>query len=326
MMRLVRRLRTLPMALLLLLPSSGCDRLRRWGAPEPISEADIAALHASPATPRTGKLTVFHLGHSLVGRDMPAMLQQLAGAGHAYDSQLGWGASLRQHWEPSEEIPGFDTENGHPRYRDVGQALDSGEYDALVLTEMVEIRDAIKWHHSAEYLQRFARRAWKHSPKTRVYLYETWHDIEHPEGFLTRIDRDLRMYWEQEILDRALAHDAMQQPIYVIPAGQVLARFIREVKKRGGVEGISRKEDLFATAEDGSQDTIHFGDLGAYLVAVVHYAVLYQRDPTGLPHALTNAGGEPMTAPSAEAARLMQEVTWEVLTHYPRTGVAQAVR
>jgi hypothetical protein len=39
-----------------------------------------------------GPLKTYHLGHSLVGRDMPAMLAQLAG--HEYHSQLGWSKAL----------------------------------------------------------------------------------------------------------------------------------------------------------------------------------------------------------------------------------------
>ena len=46
-----------------------------------------------PLPPPADPLATYHLGHSLVGRDMPAMLAQMAGHDHA--SQLGWGASLR---------------------------------------------------------------------------------------------------------------------------------------------------------------------------------------------------------------------------------------
>ena len=65
-----------------------------------------------------------------------------------------------------------------------------------------------------------------------------------------------------------------------------------------------------------------FVALGAYLVALTHYAVLYHRSPVGLPHQLTRADGTPADAPSAEAAALMQEVVWEVVQRHPETGVA----
>lgn len=283
-------------------------------APDPLNDADIDALYAKPLAAPEGPMAVYHVGHSLVGRDMPAMLAQLAGTGHSYESQLGWGAPLAAHWEPDVEVNGFDVENAHPRYRDAHEAVDSGEYDALILTEAVEIRDMIKYNDSWDYLARWAKAAWSANPDTRVYFYETWHPIDDPEGWLFRLDRDLEKYWEGEILDRALNADGVDRPIYVIPGGQVMARLARELEASGGVTGLRSYKDLFS-------DNIHFNDVGAYLIALTHYAVLYQRDPTGLPHELLKSDGSPAQAPTPEAAALMQRVVWEVATGYPRTMV-----
>ncbi|MEM9095984.1 MAG: hypothetical protein AAGC62_13520, partial [Pseudomonadota bacterium] len=71
----------------------------------------IDRLYSTKLEPVTQPLTTFHLGHSLVGRDMPAMVAQLAMAGHSYKSQLGWGTSMREHFEPDMTINGFDVEN-----------------------------------------------------------------------------------------------------------------------------------------------------------------------------------------------------------------------
>jgi hypothetical protein len=296
-----------------------------WAArrpPRPLPAAATEALYARPLSPPDRPLRVFHLGHSLVGRNIPAMLEQLAGGGHWHESQLGWGTSLRQHWDPGEAIAGFEVENAHPRFRPAAEALATGGYDALVLTEMVEIRAAIRWHASGDYLARWARAARAANPAARVYLYETWHHLDDPEGWLERIDRDLVRHWEDEVLRVALARDP-GGPIHIIPGGQVLARFVRAVEARGGVEGIADRRDLFALAPDGSRDTIHLNDLGAYLVALAHLAVLYHRNPAGLPHALLRADGTPADAPSAQAAALMQQVVWEVVRSYPKTGVAR---
>lgn len=283
--------------------------------PAPLSGAALDALYAAPLPPPGGPLSIFHLGHSLVGRDMPAMLAQLAGPDHRYDSQLGWGATLHSHWEPDVPVNGFAAENAHPRYRDAHDAVASGAYDAFVLTEMVEIRAAITYYDSWAYVARWAQAARAARPDVRVYLYETWHHLDDAEGFLARIDRDLARCWEGEILDRALAADGMDgQTVHVIPGGQVMARLARTLHDTGGVAGLTSHEDLFS-------DSIHFNDLGAYLMALTHYAVLYRRNPGGLPHALLSADGTPATAPSQDAATLMQRVVWEVVTGYPRTGV-----
>ncbi len=311
---MIARLKRQGSALLLLLLGA-CGMVSRCSLPEPLDKAAFDALYAQPASPPDRPLRVFHLGHSLVGRDMPAMLAQLAGAGHAYESQLGWGTFLKAHWEPDEPINGFETENDHPRYRDAHEAVNSGDYDALVLTEGVEIRDAIKYFDPARYLHEWASAARAANPEISVYLYETWHELDDPEGWLERIDRDLERYWEGEILRRALNYEEAPQPIYLIPAGQVMARFVRDVEKRGGVGPIGTRADLFS-------DNIHFNDFGAYLVALTHYAVLYRQDPRGLPHRLTRADGSPARDPGPDAARLMQQIVWDVVTQNRQTGVS----
>lgn len=284
-------------------------------------QASVAqALYSTPLAKPEGALNVYHLGHSLVGRDMPAMLAQLGGAGHGYDSQLGWGTSLKEHWEPDLPVNGFDQENDHPRFRPAKEAIGSGSYDAVVLTEMVEIADAIRYHDSADYLARWAGLAWDANPETRIYLYETWHHTDDGNGWLARIDRDLRKFWQGRVKYPALASG--DAPIHLIPAGQVKAAFVRAVEDAGGVDGISSVDDLMTKREDGTPDTIHFNDLGAYLVALTHFAVLYHRSPEGMPYQLNRADGTPATAPTAQVAALMQRIVWEVVQRHPETGVA----
>lgn len=302
-------------ATVLLLALSACGLTTRCGGPEPLAETDFKALYETPLAAPTGGLQVYHLGHSLVGRDMPVMFEQLGGDDHSFNSQLGWGSMLREHWEPDVPVKGFEQENKHEQFRDPKTALESGAYDALVLTESVEIRDSIKYHDSQEYLRKWATAAWAKNPKTRVYFYETWHNLDDPEGWLTRLDLDLERYWEKEILRRTLAHEDVTQPIYVIPGGQVMAAFVRRVESAGGIGPVKTRDDLF-------YDTIHFNDYGAYLMALTHYAVLYGQSPIGLPHALIKADGTPAENPGPDLALAMQETVWDVVTSYAPSGVA----
>jgi len=281
----------------------------------------VAKAYTQPAPPVSGALSVFHLGHSLVGRDMPAMLAQLSGPEHRYASQLGWGTSLKEHWEPDLPINGFEAENDHPHYRDAREALASASFDAFVMTEMVEIRDAIRYHQSARYLREWAALARAHNPAVRLYLYESWHRLDDAEGWLTRLDTDLARYWESKILLARPPGEITEHPIYVIPAGQVMAHLVRKVEAAGGVGPMRSREDLFARNDDGTLDTIHVNDLGAYLVALTHYAVLYQASPVGLPFELLRADGTPAASPGPDLARAMQESVWDVVRAYPKTGV-----
>lgn len=286
----------------------------RFSTPAPLDLETVEALYATPAPAPNGPLNVLHLGHSLVGHDMPEMLTQLAQSGHSYNSQIGWGTFLKAHWDPDTPRTGFAESNTHPQYREGHDAVESGEYDALVVTEAVEIRSSIKYMESARMLHNWATKARARNPNVRVYFYETWHYLDDPEGWLERLDRDLETYWEGEILRPALNYDNDPQPIYMIPGGQVMARFVRAVESRGGVGPITTRQDIFT-------DGIHFNDYGAYLMALTHYAVLYQSTPVGLPHALRKADGSPAADPGPEAAQMMQEVVWDVVTGYAKTGV-----
>ena len=287
----------------------------------PDRQAMLDKAHATPLSAPLAPMRVFHLGHSLVGRDMPAMVEQLAGAGHSHASQLGWGTSLREHWYPDTPINGFDQENDHDQFLPARAAISSGEFDAVVLTEMVELRDAINHHDSPTYKSFWADLARQASPDTRVYLYETWHRLDDPDGWLDRLDRDFSELWRGQILAGDIARSGTDRATRIIPAGQVMAEFVRQVEAQGGVGNVPNREALFARHDNGDLDMIHLSDIGKYLVALTHYAVLYKRAPLGLPFELQRADGSPADAPTPDVARLMQEVTWQVVGRLPETGV-----
>ena len=251
---------------------------RMW--PRMLTAEALVARYAAPLAAPDGPMQVYHLGHSLVGRDMPAMLAQLAG--HDYGSQLGWGASLKQHWDG--DVPGFTEENASDAFR---AAEEIATFDAVVLTEMVELRDAMRYHDSGDYLARWADRA----GNARVYLYETWHRLDDPAGWLDRIDADRAGLWDV-VLRQAMART--DATIHVVPGGGVMAAVVRKMEA-GAVPGLTRREELFAIGTDGAGDTIHLNDVGNYVMALTHYAVLYQRSPVGLPHDLQRADGVAMT-------------------------------
>lgn len=279
-----------------------------FGRAKTLTDAEWQAAFAAPLALPTGAMQTYHLGHSLVGRDMPAMLAQLAG--HTYHSQLGWGASLGDHWRG--EVNGFAEENAHPAHRPVREALASGDYAAVVLTEMVELKDAIRYHDSAARLADWAALARKSRPDVRLYLYETWHRLEDPAGWLERIAADLPALWEAQVLRPAIARAGV---IHVIPGGQVMAAAVRAAEA-GQVPGLTNRQAFFT-------DDIHLNDIGAWLIAMTHYATLYHRNPLGLPAHLARADGSPATPPSSDAALALQKVVWQVVTGYPATGVAK---
>ncbi len=287
-----------------------------------MAAAAFNALYTTPLTPPDAVLSVYHLGHSLVGRDMPVMLNQLAAAAgftaHSHASQLGWGASLDQHRKG--DVPGMEQENAHPNHRPADTALASGAYDAVVLTEMVEIRDAIRYHDSANALAHWARTARAGNPNARLYLYETWHRLDDAEGWLNRIDADFTRAWQDQLLRVAMVAPDVGT-IHLIPGGQTLAAVTRAIEA-GEVPGLTRREDLFSRDAAGAVDPIHLNDLGAYIIALTHFATLYHRSPLGLPGALLRADGTPATPIPDAAIAPLQTLVWQVVTRYSLTGVA----
>ena len=127
----------------------------------------------------------------------------------------------------------------------------AAKFDVLVLTESVEIKDAIKYHDSPKYIRKWARAARTANPQTRVYLYEVWHELNDPKGWLERLDEDLGLYWEGVLLAQGLAHGDTGGPVYVIPAGQVMARLVREVEARGGVDRLRVARGSFLPQRKG---------------------------------------------------------------------------
>lgn len=292
-------------------------RFKQAFAPAPLDRPTFEARYDQPLPQPALPLTVYHLGHSLVGGLLPAMLSQLGG--NAYAKQLGFGASLRQHWQG--DVDGMDQANDPDHFREPRAALGSGAYDVAVLTEMLELRDAIRWHETPEYLSRWIRLARQARPDIRIYLYETWHWLDDPKGWLHRLDADRTALWEDGVLRPAMGYPDVGT-VYVIPGGSVMAACVRLIEQ-GAVPGVSSRRDLFAVNTDGSPDPIHFNDLGAYLMALTHFATIYQRSPQGLPHQLHSPDGSPAMAFAPEAASLLQEVVWRVVSGYRLTGVRQ---
>ena len=97
----------------------------------------------------------------------------------------------------------------------------------------------------------------------------------------------------------------------LIPGALIFAE-VYDAIAAGTAPGLGDISDLFA-------DHIHLNDTGAYLIALSHFAVIYGRDPRGLP---SNIGRR--SPPSPETAAWMQDLVWRIVTSYERTGVAAA--
>lgn len=221
------------------------------------------------------------------------------------------GSPMRWRWQNS---------SGYPDAR-----MNINEYELLSITEVANLcyeggNDA-GWYQDCireqkEYLSRFVNHAWNNGNNGQgaaTLLWTNWVNIDNSDGpFRTMLDL-LGGEWER-MMDYANANrPAGAPPVYIIPGHKMMARLYDDVQA-GVVPGITDFSQFFS-------DNIHTNELGAYAIAMIHYACIYNRIPVGLPANLITNPPPGTPIPSFELARYIQKMVWDVVTSYPRTGI-----
>ncbi len=263
---------------------------------------------------------VLFIGHSLVGTEIPQMLgdavRSQGGAGKVTYQVIN-GAPLAWNWEHSAEGEGVDARATLPK----------GGTEVVVLTEAIPLANHVAWSDTDRYAFDFYKLAVGSNPRARVFMYETWHDLGSGTGvdipdddgdgvpWRQRLDRDLAV-WQGIVASVNARRPKGAAPMRLIPAGQAFARLDDEIRA-GRVPGVRDVSAFFA-------DGIHPNDLGDYFVAMVQYAVIYGRDPEGLPRAFRDKWGHSFDAPSPKLASALQRIAWQVAAPYADARRAEA--
>lgn len=266
---------------------------------------------------------VFFIGHSLVNFDMPEMFDEIANSlnkNNAYDLQVGIGAPLIWNYDHPEEAQGASAFDELP----------TGNYNTLVMTEAVPLLNHLDWNDTYTYATNFHNLGAAVNNNMQTYIYETWHCIHSgtPEGcdwddnghipWRNRLTQDLPL-WEgiADAIDNRSPHGA--PPALIVPAGQGLAAVYDNITN-GTLPGLTDIEDLFG-------DYIHMNDLGNYFIALVQYATIYQESPVGATADIQGPWGHSYNIPYENTALItrLQEIAWEVVSTYPRSGVNSGV-
>jgi hypothetical protein len=266
--------------------------------------------------------STFFLGHSLINFDVPNMVDKLSIAGgqaFSYDANIGNGATLDWHW-------------GNPTTGQGDQwdlTLPQGGYENFILTEAVPLENHLQYSNTYRITDSLCSFANLYNPNIQYYIYETWHCTNSGNGTTSgeggfpcswdpnsntpwrdRINIDLPR-WESIADSINLNHE---NPMLVIPGGQALGR-LSDTIQSGAVSGLSSVFDLF-------DDEYHLDSRGNYFIACVMYSVIHGMSPVGLPNQLTNQFGNPYTIyPTTEQAVIMQEIAWQTVCKYQRSGV-----
>ncbi len=255
---------------------------------------------------------VIQSGHSLTD-PIPPMLTRMvkaAGSSNVVVAQSTIpGSPLEWRWDHSTQPP--------------DARIDIADYEILVTTERTPLSNTLPWHDSERLALRWFEHAWTNGNGGKgaaTVLYATWVTIDSgPEGPNPHKDPEAHIPWRErlpleiarweQITDYVNAHrPAGSPPMRVIPGPQIMAA-IHDAIAEGSAPDLTNISDLFS-------DTIHLNDLGAYVISLAHFAVVYGRDPRGLPADL----GQPHP-PSQALADWLQELVWTTVTAYERSGV-----
>lgn len=287
---------------------------------------------------------VYFVGHSLVNHDMTGMFEQIArslGRTHTHDLQIKNGTPLRVQWDdatPGEGRLGDGLE-GRPN---TGQllpgvaktALATGQFDVLVLAELVPVSGNIQWNCSPAYGLEFYNLATRANPNIQTYFYEVWRRRD--DGDFRGLIAQERPIWEEYLVDAMntpvvpvripplqgggrCSHPSPPatrepgKPVLVIPGGRAMS-MLADAIEQGTVPGITTLDGVF-------RDQLHLNDLGNYFLAMVHYATIYGRSPMGATRATVSEWGNAYTVVPEPLANRFAELAWQAVLAEPRSGV-----
>lgn len=227
------------------------------------------------------------------------------------------GSSMKYRWD---NPPGFGAPDARHGIHD---------WELLCITERVPLYyeggSTQQWYLDGLAEQRntlslFVNNAWTQGNNgngTPTLLWTTWTSVDNSNGpFRTMLDT-LGKEWET-MQDFANENRPPGAPhVYLIPGHKMMARLYDDIQA-GIVPDISHIDQFFG-------DNIHTNELGAYAISMIHYACIFNKNPLGLTNDLLPGapGGTPK--PSLALATYLQEMVWNVVTQYPRTGITDSL-
>jgi Secretion system C-terminal sorting domain len=229
----------------------------------------------------------------------------------------GPGSSIKYRWE---NPIGF----GAPDAR-----KDIANWELLCITERVPLLydggNTQQWYldgikEQRNFLSQFVNNAWTNGNKgsgAPTLLWTTWVNIDGSNGSFRQMLDIQGKEWEA-MQDFANKNKPTNAPsVYLIPGHKMMARLYDDIQA-GKVPGITNISQFFG-------DNIHTNELGAYAIALIHYACIFNKNPSGLTNNLLPNPPSGTPIPSQALATYLQNMIWEVVTNYPRTGIKNTI-
>ena len=267
----------------------------------------VVGLSAQEASPKG--LRVLSAGHSFHVWMPPLVAEMAKAAGIRGHEQLAissiGGSKVIQHWD----LP--------PEKNKAKPVLVAGQAELFTMAPTFLPDPGI---------ENFVKLGLEHNSRLRFTLQQNWVPYEDPAIWLSRtkpnsVDRDGKTMAQLRAMHDpyfAMIEGHVKElngripgaRIAVVPCGEAVLS-LRAKVIAGEAPGVSRQSELFTDVLG------HPGPHIRALSAYCHFAVMYRRDPTGLPVV------SPLTKlPEAEKLnRLLQEIAWKAVTGHPLSGL-----
>ncbi|GAB5466132.1 MAG: hypothetical protein Kapaf2KO_15680 [Candidatus Kapaibacteriales bacterium] len=290
---------------------------------------EVIAQELIPKEPSPIDVKQIHSGHSLTD---PLFHPNWPGQ---YVNLVGYllgkeGGEIRDRLVGKSTIPGYSMQyrwDNPPGFGQPDARYDIGDWELLCITEGVPLYleggSTQEWYiegiqNQRENLSKFVNNAWENGNDgngTPTLLWTTWTNIDNSDGPWREMLDIQGEEWEnmQDYANENIPFDS--PPVFLIPGHKLMARIYDDIEL-GLVPGINDISDFFS-------DNIHTNELGAYAIAMIHYSCIYNSNPKGLPRDLMMNNGNEPNIPSIDLAAYIQEVVWEIVTTYERTGVTK---
>lgn len=275
----------------------------------------------NPSMAQSPPQRVFISGHSLVDQPLPSQLEAIAaslGAPLQWNRHYIVGSSIRTRVRGARAPADATGWSGYREgYNRNGEGMDvvaelrrpktvDAAYDTLLITEQHWALHALLYGDTVRYLRHYHERFIEGSPQGRTWFYEPWISMDDKSDPLRWIayEREASMLWQCVVarVNASLAAEGRTDRIVSLPAASALAALIERASRAPGLPGLSASS-VRATVDRIVKDTVHLTTLGSYYMALVSYAHLAGRDPSG---AWAPDGID------ARTAATLQAVAWQV--------------
>jgi hypothetical protein len=172
------------------------------------------------------------------------------------------------------------------------------------------VLDSLVMHDTVRHLRHYHDRFIEGDPRGRTFFYESWLNVPDKSQPRRWIDyeRAASPVWQCVVtrINKALEAAGRTDRLASLPAGLALAELVERATQPPGLPGLSAATAA-QTVNRIFADDVHLTRLGSYYVALVSYAMLFERSPAGAWY--------PDDVSAAQASSL-QAVAWDAIARY----------